>query len=93
MMYVLYLTLVVSRFTISLELQNIKPTSAVPTNVGTVNTFSPTKQPMTMLNANTNQDEDNNSRGWKQVGSGKATGSDRADKTINGIKKEDGMAI
>jgi hypothetical protein len=45
-----------------------------------------------MINANTNKDEGDISGGWKQVRSGKATGTGRADKTINGIEKEDGMA-
>jgi hypothetical protein len=46
---------------------------------------------MTMMNANTNRDEDNNSGGWKQVGSGKATGIDSANKTFNGNEKDGGM--
>jgi hypothetical protein len=46
---------------------------------------------MTMTNANTNRDEDNNIGGWKQVGSVKATGTGSANKTINGSGKEDGM--
>jgi hypothetical protein len=40
---------------------------------------------MTMTNANTNRYEDNNIGGWKQVGSGKATGTDSANKTLNDI--------
>jgi hypothetical protein len=44
-----------------------------------------------MANANTNRDEDNNSGGWKQVRSGKATGTGSVNTTINGSKKEDGM--
>jgi hypothetical protein len=43
------------------------------------------------MNANTNRDEDNNSGGCKQFGSGKATGNGSANKTINGSEKEDGM--
>jgi hypothetical protein len=50
-----------------------------------------TKRPMTMTNANTNRDEDNISGGWKQVGSGKATGPDRDNKTVNGNEKYDGV--
>jgi hypothetical protein len=46
---------------------------------------------MTMTNANTNRDEDNNSGGWKQVRSVKATRTGSANKTINGSEKEDGM--
>jgi hypothetical protein len=46
---------------------------------------------MTMMNANTNRDEDDNSGGWKQVGSGKATGTDSDKKTFNGNEKYDGM--
>jgi hypothetical protein len=46
---------------------------------------------MMMMNANTNRDEDNNSGGWKQVGSGKATLTSSANKAINGSEKEDGM--
>jgi hypothetical protein len=46
---------------------------------------------MTMTNANTNRDEDNNSGGWKQVGSGKATGTDSANKTFNRNEKDDAM--
>jgi hypothetical protein len=46
---------------------------------------------MTMTNANTNRDEDSNSGGWKQVGSGKATGNSSANKTDIGNKKDDGM--
>jgi hypothetical protein len=46
---------------------------------------------MTMMNANTNKDEDNNSGGWKQVRSCKATGTFHANKTINSSEKEDGM--
>jgi hypothetical protein len=46
---------------------------------------------MTMMNANTNRDEDNNRGGWKQVGSGKATGTGSANNTFNGSEKEDGM--
>jgi hypothetical protein len=44
-----------------------------------------------MTNANTNRDEDNNSGGWKQVRSGKATGTGSANKTIKSSEKEDGM--
>jgi hypothetical protein len=33
---------------------------------------------MKMMNAHTNRDEDNNSGGWKQVRSGKATGTGSA---------------
>jgi hypothetical protein len=50
-----------------------------------------TKRPMTMMNANKNRDEDNNSGGWKQLGSGKVTGTDRDNKTFNGNEKYDGM--
>jgi hypothetical protein len=46
---------------------------------------------MTMMNANTYRDEDNNSRCWKHVGSGKATVTGSANKTINGSEKEYGM--
>jgi hypothetical protein len=46
---------------------------------------------MTMTNANRNRDEDNNSGGWKQVGSGKATRTDRDKKTVEGNEKDDGM--
>jgi hypothetical protein len=46
---------------------------------------------MTMTNANTNRDEDNNSGGWKQVRSDKATGTDSANKTHIGNEKDDGM--
>jgi hypothetical protein len=42
---------------------------------------------MTMMNANTKIDEDNNSGGWKQVESGKATGTGSANKTFNGSEK------
>jgi hypothetical protein len=47
---------------------------------------------MMMMNANTNRDENNNSGGWKQFRSVKATGAGSANKTINGSEKEDGMA-
>jgi hypothetical protein len=40
----------------------------------------------------TRLDEGNNRVEWKQVGYGKANGTVRTDKTINGTKKEDGMA-
>jgi hypothetical protein len=46
---------------------------------------------MTMTNANTNGDKDNNSGGWKQVRSSKATGTDSANKTHIGNGKDDGM--
>jgi hypothetical protein len=68
----------------------VTPTSAVPTNVGTVKTFT-TKRPMMMTNANTNRDADNNSGAWKQVGSSKATGTGSANNNFNGIEKDDGM--
>jgi hypothetical protein len=42
-----------------------------------------------MTNANTNRDEDSNIGAWKQVGSGKATGNDSANKTGIGNKKDD----
>jgi hypothetical protein len=43
---------------------------------------------MTMMNENINRDEDNNSGGWKQVRSGKATSSDSANKTFIGKEKD-----
>jgi hypothetical protein len=46
---------------------------------------------MMMLNS-INQDEGNNNKGWKQVGSGKTARTDKTDKTGTGAKKEDGMA-
>jgi hypothetical protein len=45
---------------------------------------------MTMTNANTNRDEDNNSGGWKQVGSGRETDTGNANKTFNGSEKRMG---
>jgi hypothetical protein len=68
---------------LSLELQNITPTSAVPTNVRIVKKIN-TKQQMTMTNASKNKDEGNNIGGWKQVGSSTATETRSANKTING---------
>jgi hypothetical protein len=46
---------------------------------------------MTMMNANTNRDEDSNRGGWKQVGSGKVIVNDSANKTDIGNKTDDGM--
>jgi hypothetical protein len=46
---------------------------------------------MMMTNTKTNRDEDNNRGGWKQVGSGKATGTDSANNIFNGTEKYDGM--
>jgi hypothetical protein len=46
---------------------------------------------MTTTSTNTNRDEDDNSGGWKQVRSGKATGTDSVNKTHIGNKKDDGM--
>jgi hypothetical protein len=47
---------------------------------------------MTMTNANTNRDEDNNSKGWNEIGSSKASGTGSANKTFSGSEKEEGMA-
>jgi hypothetical protein len=45
---------------------------------------------MTMMNTNTNRDEDDTRGGWKQVVSCKATGASSANKTFNSSEKEDG---
>jgi hypothetical protein len=46
---------------------------------------------MMMTNANTNRDEDKKSGGWKQIGSGKVTGTVSANKTSNSNEKDDDM--